>query len=388
MLPYMRRVFLQAVCCAVLVLGVCGLVACSDPVPSAGSPPVTQLTAANVQVLGAAEQEGPVGAKPATAKKDNDKTEYHIGAGDRLFFSLYMLGGKEESKRIYPTTTYVNQQEQALAVRQDGTVGFPYVGDVKVVGKTESALRAQLEKEYARYFKLPQVDVRVAEFNAHRVVVTGEVEKPGEQSLSHADLTVAKALEAAGGPTPAADLRAAEIRHQDGTSENVDILALLYEGDTSGNKTLAEGDSLYIPTNHRNRVFVMGEVVKPAAQYIPKGRLSLTEALMEAGGLDKITASRASVYVIRGAVSERMTERRASSAPPPTVDAGAMQVAVYQLDASTADAFIIADQFMLKPRDVVYVSERGITEWNRFISQLIPSSVQSLLYGSLFDNSN
>lgn len=384
----MRRTSMQILFSAALVIGLGALVACSDPVPTADGPPVTKLTAANVGVLGGEEDTAPV-LKPTAPKLDDAKSEYRIGAGDRLFFSLYMLGGKDDGRRIYPASNYaVNPQEQTLAVRQDGTVSFPYLGDVKVVGKTESALRAQLEKEYTRYFKLPQVDVRVAEFNAHRVVVTGEVAKPGEQALSHADLTVAKALAAAGGPTEAADLRAAEIRHKDGGSENVDIMALLYEGNTAENRKLAAGDSLHIPTNHRNRVFVMGEVVKPAAQYIPKGRLSLTEALMEAGGLDKITASRASVYVVRGAVTERMTERRASSAPPAPVDPGAMQVAVYQLDASTADAFVIADRFMLKPRDVVYVSERGVTEWSRFISQLIPSSVQTLLYGSLFTNDN
>ncbi|QNK00023.1 hypothetical protein [Dyella telluris] len=45
---------------------------------------------------------------------------------------------------------------------------------------------------------------------------------------------------------------------------------------------------------------------------------------------------------------------------------------VYQLDARSPDAFILANQFKVKPGDVVFVGPAGITRWNRFLTQLLP----------------
>ncbi|WVM88245.1 hypothetical protein UMZ34_18785 [Halopseudomonas pachastrellae] len=47
---------------------------------------------------------------------------------------------------------------------------------------------------------------------------------------------------------------------------------------------------------------------------------------------------------------------------------------VFQLNAQSPSAFILADQFEMQPQDVVFVGAAGITRWNRFISQLLPSA--------------
>ncbi|MNE84157.1 hypothetical protein D3C80_1810320 [compost metagenome] len=46
---------------------------------------------------------------------------------------------------------------------------------------------------------------------------------------------------------------------------------------------------------------------------------------------------------------------------------------VFQLDAQSPTAFILAQRFNLQPQDVVYVGPAGVTRWNRFISQLLGS---------------
>jgi polysaccharide export outer membrane protein len=53
---------------------------------------------------------------------------------------------------------------------------------------------------------------------------------------------------------------------------------------------------------------------------------------------------------------------------------------IYQLDASRPQSLIMAEQFTIQPRDVVYVSPTDITEFGRFIGQFFPltSATQSV----------
>jgi len=89
-----------------------------------------------------------------------------------------------------------------------------------------------------------------------------------------------------------------------------------------------------------------------------KGRLTLAEALADVEGIDQASASGV-FYVIRGRY-ERPT--------------------VYRLDASSADALLLAVQFPMRPADVVLVSTSELTRWNRVMSQILPT-VQGLWLG-------
>ena len=55
---------------------------------------------------------------------------------------------------------------------------------------------------------------------------------------------------------------------------------------------------------------------------------------------------------------------------------------VYQLHARNATALVLADQFTLQARDIVYVTAAPIARWNRLIAQILPS-IQTLYYGSI-----
>jgi polysaccharide export outer membrane protein len=83
-----------------------------------------------------------------------------------------------------------------------------------------------------------------------------------------------------------------------------------------------------------------------------KGRLTLAEAINETGGLEPSVANVGQIFVIRG------------SYDAPTI---------YRLDASSADALLLAAAFPLKPRDVVFVSTYQLAQWNRVINQILPT---------------
>jgi polysaccharide export outer membrane protein len=89
-----------------------------------------------------------------------------------------------------------------------------------------------------------------------------------------------------------------------------------------------------------------------------QGRMTLAEALGDSEWFDLATANPAQIFVLRG-----------------NYDAPS----IYHLDASSADAILLAAQFPLRPRDVVYVSTRGLTHWNRAMTQILPT-LQGIWY--------
>jgi polysaccharide export outer membrane protein len=85
--------------------------------------------------------------------------------------------------------------------------------------------------------------------------------------------------------------------------------------------------------------------------------MTLSEVLGNVGGITPVTASGREVYVIRGV--EDLEQQKAT---------------VFQLNAQSPSAMILASRFEMQPQDVVFIGAAGVVRWNRFISQLIPSA--------------
>jgi polysaccharide export outer membrane protein len=213
------------------------------------------------------------------------------------------------------------------------------------------------------YFKKVKVDVRLLSFLSQKVYVVGEVKFPGIQSMSDSPMTVAEAVSRAGGVTSEADLSGVTLSRGDKLYP-IDLLSVYEQGNNAQNQHLKNGDVINVPDRKQNKVFVTGEVGKQSTLQIHKGKLTLAEALEEANGINFETSNPEDIYVIRGA-----------QAKPE----------IFQLNAKSPDALILADRFQLQPHDVVYVGTAGITRWSRSANQLIPSTIgQMMSRGGLF----
>src|SRR5690554_2354006 len=129
-----------------------------------------------------------VGVLPGQAQ------EYLLGVGDVLRISVW---GHAE------LTTEV-------AVRPDGYLTFPLVGDHMAVGKSARQLSQELEAILADYVVNPRVTVIVSQFRSLQVQVLGEVKSSGYYQL-RAGARLMDILALAGGPTQAADLQQISI---------------------------------------------------------------------------------------------------------------------------------------------------------------------------------
>lgn len=273
---------------------------------------------------------------------------YRIGAGDVLSIVVW-----DHPELTAPFGSFNNVQDQGNVVREDGSIFYPFVGKVMVAGRTARSIQEELSVKLAEFIESPQLDVRVVNYRSQRYFVTGSVSQPGTFPVTDVPVRVVEAIGMAGGLLPDADLFDVTLSRGD-ESFNIPLFDTLYNGDLSGNALLQNGDLLHIAPNELRRVFVMGEVTRPVTLPMTNRSMTLTQALGEAGGIAETRADGRGVYVVRDSDYDGIID-------------------VYQLDVSEAWALALGDQFLLQPRDIIYVSAAPITRWNRWVSNVLPS---------------
>jgi len=350
---------------------------------------------------------------PVTAAGSD--SAYRLGVGDVLAITVWdhpELTGAGLPSRSDNLDGQTGPPPATFVIDQQGQLHFPFAGAVPLAGLTREEARDRLAQRLARYFRAPRVTVTVMAYRSQRVYVDGQVRTPGPQPINDIPMTLLEALNRAGGLLPAADQSRITVERA-GRRYRIDLVAAMRGGppqalDPSASPThgqppglvphhgypgamlLADGDVVRAPPRDENKVFVGGEVLSPRALTMHDGRLTLGEALGEAGGLNPQSADAGQVYVVRRAQqgdTAYMTGSPGSlNGHNGLVTAGAVASAgppaprgplVFRLDARSASALALAEQFELQPRDVVYVAASTLTNWHRAISQLFPGELSS-----------
>lgn len=245
------------------------------------------------------------------------------------------------------------QPGSGFEVDQNGMLDFPYAGKMKVTGLTSHEVHAMLTKKLAVYLRDPKVSLRVLSYRSKRVYVDGEVKVPGVQPINDIPMTLTEAINRAGGMNLTADQSRVMVTRA-GKTYAINLPQLVQRGVNPSSIMLANGDLVRVLSRDDSKIFLSGEVSSPRALPMRNGRLTLNEALGEAGGINPVTGDARKVYVVRRSDKESR---------------------VYQLDANAPGALAMAEGFELEPKDVVYVAATPLTNWNRTISAMIPGSL-------------
>ncbi|MFK2875926.1 polysaccharide biosynthesis/export family protein [Rhodanobacter hydrolyticus] len=277
---------------------------------------------------------------------------YRIGPGDALYITVW-----DHPELTSPAGTQQQTAANGRLVRSDGTLFYPYVGSIKVAGMTIEEVRQAIESKIGKYVEKPQVDVSIVGYNSQHVTFQGAFMKTDPQSITAVPLTLGQALGTATINSDQANMSGL-ILNRDGQNYHLDLAALYDSRGLAKDIYLKAGDRLLLAYNDSEEVYVMGEVMRPqAVTFRSLPYITLTQALGRVGGLNPVTANGRAVYVVRGADDLKNAPAK-----------------VFQLDARSPAAFALGDGFKLKPGDVIFVGAAGITRWNRFLSQLLPSA--------------
>lgn len=294
-------------------------------------------------------------------KSPSAVTPYRIGVGDVLAVIVY---GHPDITNPAGTTQSV--ESSGRLVDAEGQIYVPFVGEIAVEGDTIDQVRKEITAGLSSVIRDPQVDVKVLNYRSKKVYITGDISKPCVIPIQDIPLTVVDALDACQSLLSERDplvsgVNAIELIR--GNQRKQLNLSQRYR--RGGEPILLQAGDQLIVNDSFNRVFLVGEFAQQTAAPFSAGGMSLSDAMLAAGGLSLGTADAGSVYVIRGFVE-----------PDVNAESG-VQISkrprVYHLDSDSMQAFFLADQFQLRPRDVVYAAPASLVNFNRALAQITPS---------------
>ncbi len=215
----------------------------------------------------------------------NPRPQYRIGVNDVL---TVVVWGRPDLGSTVPANS--NNRRNVSTVDANGDIQLPFIGTVTVAGLSLKGAAVAIENAYQDIIPSPQVELEVVDYEAHPVLVNGQVQKPGTVFLSNALMTVGEALAAAEGPRTDGDLTRVLLT-RDGQVHELDLWASEHGHNANLDILLRDGDKLFIPPVTENQFYVLGDVAAPGPYPIPSKGTTLVEGLARAGGINMDSAS-------------------------------------------------------------------------------------------------
>lgn len=245
------------------------------------------------------------------------------------------------------------------------------MGAVKVAGLDIGEIERRITQQLGSKAKNPQVIVEIASDRTHTVMVSGDVKNPGRISILDGVRSVVEAVNRAGGlatgsagnsfsslPTSGASSGSATAASQFEVVVRRQGQVLLQEqysdllaGDDIG---IQKDDEIVVRPNSRS-LTILGAVRISGNVPMTKQNMTLVEALGQVGGLADERSNKTGVFVFR------MGDIQAS----PTT-----RGRIFRLDLSEPASMFVAQQFGMQTRDIVYVTNAPLYEYNKVLPSL------------------
>jgi polysaccharide export outer membrane protein len=285
---------------------------------------------------------------PETSE-DEEITEYRVGPGDVLVINVPGLidtgwGDPERTQNV-----------QGFRISSSGKIILPLAGPVEVSGLTVEEIQTLLVEKLVKYIKKPMVTVEIREFKSQPLYLLGQFNQPGLYFLDR-PTSLLHGLSMGKGPHAKGNLRGARLLRGERLMP-VDIYHLLHNNDLHQNVQLRPGDTIYVPGNEDQRVYVFGAVGKPGSVPLVNGRLNLLQAVTIAD------VGRHENYRQQAYDGEHVRIIRSFS---PTQG----QLMVVNLSSMLNG---LTMPLPLMDGDIIYIPKTPLGNWNEVMNELLPT---------------
>ena len=195
--------------------------------------------------------------------------DYRMGTGDVLRITVY------------------GQPDLATEARigESGSITFPLIGEVKLVGSTPSQGEAEIVRRLKKggFILDPNVNLNIVQYRSQQISVLGRVNRPGQHTLEKIS-RVSDALALAGGIVIDGADTITLVRERNGKTEyrDIDVIALFKEGGETSNEVVSDGDIINVAK--QPMFYIYGEVQRPGSFRLEQN-MTVAQALSMGGGL-------------------------------------------------------------------------------------------------------
>ncbi|MBP6110983.1 MAG: polysaccharide export protein [Sphingobium sp.] len=259
-------------------------------------------------------------------------------------------------------------------VDSDGRITIPFIGQVQAAGSTPQQISRDIVKRLTGMAHLPQVIVRVARNATTNVTIVGDVANSTRVPLTARGERVLDVLASAGGVKQPVGKTVIQI------TRGAEVASLPLETiikEPRQNIRLQPDDvitALFQPYSFT----ALGATGANAEIAFEATGITLAQALGRAGGLQDNRADVRGAFLFRLENPAALDPALAASAR--TTPEGKIPV-IYRIDMKNPATFFAAQSFPVRNKDVIYVSNAPLAEFQKFVNV-----VSSLVYPILAVN--
>jgi polysaccharide biosynthesis/export protein len=302
-----------------------------------------------------------------------------VGYGDGLEISVWeappalLFGAGSLDARASARPSATTFGEQVIGV--DGTIQVPFAGAIAAAGRTTQQIGAEITRRLTGRANQPQVLVRVTRNVTATVTVVGEVLRSMRMPLTARGERLLDAIAEAGGARQPVDKVTVQLTR----GERVAALPLdQVIRRPRENVTLAPGDVVTVQFQPLS-LTALGATGRNAEIPFEAQGITLAQALARAGGVQDARSDARGVFVFR---FEDPQVLEGGAAGGPVTPDGRVPV-VYRVDLTDPTAFLVAQGFPMRNKDVIYVANAPSAEIQKFLNILTATVFAAQGLGSL-----
>jgi len=220
-------------------------------------------------------------------RKAYSSADYKIGPEDLLEIDVFQVPELKTTARV----------------SAKGYIKLPLTDSIEASGLSVSELETLIAKRLEKYVTEPLVGVFVKDYRSQQISVLGSVKDP-KVYYATGQRYLLDMLSLAGGLTPEAGsicivqrISPGNAGDKEATTEKIviDLNKLLIDGNPDLNIPVHGGDIVQVP---KSGIFFVDGAVKGSGEYNLKNKVTLTQAISMAKGLDD-TASKSDIRIFR-----------------------------------------------------------------------------------------